>query len=98
MKKPSFTVIPADPGYLAIYENDDKTVETGDPIIAWRIETNEQTNSDELNSSCWPITVDGDIVDNCIGVQNPDMTISLFQDSFHKNIEALIKKRGSDKE
>lgn len=98
MQKPSHTIIPAHPGYLTVYEEDDKTIVVGEPVIAWRIETNEQTNSDELHSSCWPITVDGDIANNCIGVQNPDMTINLFQDSYHKNLETLIKKRGSEKE
>jgi hypothetical protein len=97
MNKSSFTVIPAQPGYLAIYEEDDKTVVLGDPIIAWRIETTEKSNSDEYLSSCWPITVDGDIVDNCIGVQNPNMTITLFQDELFENIESLQKKRGAKK-
>jgi hypothetical protein len=83
MSKPiSIQIIPAQPGYFTVYDFDGSIeVDTYEAIIAWRIETYEKSNSGDLYSSSTPLTIDGDVVDNCIGVQNPDLSITIFQDS-----------------
>jgi len=95
MKPLSIDIIPAQPGFLTVYDHsDEKSVEIGDPVIAWRVETYSRKNkNEEFITSCYPITVDGDAPSNCIGVQNPDMTISVFQESYHKSLEELTKTR-----
>ena len=67
----------------------DDSIEIGEPIIAWRIETYRSANTHEYSSVCIPITVDGDMVSNCIGVQNPDKTITVFEESTYKTISEL---------
>lgn len=44
------TILPAQPGYFAVYPNDE-----ADPIIAWEI----THDPDTLDYSVWPITTDG---------------------------------------
>jgi len=89
----SFHIIPAQPGYLTVYDDRErKIVEIGEPVIAWRIETTVDDNNKYI-SHCIPLTVDGEVASNCIGVQNPDSTINIFFESYHKNILELMNAR-----
>ncbi len=81
-------VIQALAGYFTIIDLGDELI-LDDPVIAWRIETGKKLNSDEYFSICTAITVDGDQVSNCIGVQNPDNTVTTFGDSRYKSLEEL---------
>lgn len=95
MNKPiSIQVISAQPGYFTVYDFDGSIeVDSYEPIIAWRIETYEKNNSTEIFSSTMPLTVDGDIVENCIGVQNPNLSITIFQETTYASLNELIKSR-----
>lgn len=94
MKRLSFGIVPAFPGFLTIYDcPESKKIETGEPVIAWRIETYPKKDSDELFSLCTPLTADGELASNCIGVRNPDMTVTLFGDSSYDSIEKLQQNR-----
>lgn len=94
MKPLSFEIVSAQPGFLTVYDFADvKKVDIGEPVIAWRIETHSKGASDELFSVCIALTVDGDAVSNCIGVQNPDMTITVFEESAYRSLEELQAMR-----
>jgi hypothetical protein len=95
MNKPiSIQVIPAQQGYFTVYNFDGSIeVDTYEPIIAWRIETYEKNNLSKVFSKTTPITVDGDVVENCIGVQNPNLSISVFEDSTYRSLSDLVKAR-----
>lgn len=94
MKPLSIQIVPASPGFLTVYDFDDtKEIEVCEPIIAWRVETYSKKEGDELFSSCVPITVDGDAGGNCIGVQNPDMTVTIFDGALYKSLEELRKQK-----
>jgi|SaaInl8_200m_RNA_FD_contig_41_1298515_length_736_multi_2_in_0_out_0_1 hypothetical protein len=96
MKPVSIEIVPALPGFLTIYDYpESEEIETAEPVIAWRIETYSIEDSDELFSSCIPLMVgsDGDPAPNCIGIRNPDMTVTLFDDSNYDSIEKLQQLR-----
>jgi hypothetical protein len=94
MKPLSIQVVSAQPGFLTVYDFDDvKKVDIGEPVIAWRIETYSRDSSDEVFSVCIALTVDGDHVSNCIGVQNPDMTITVFDHSSYRSLAELQAHR-----
>lgn len=89
MNPSSIAVIPAHAGYRAVYDMGD-FYEVGDPVIAWRIESAEIRG--QWNSNCFPLTVDGEAA-NCVGVQNPDLTITVFEDSTYKTIDELNREK-----
>lgn len=94
MKPLSIQIVPAQPGFLTVIDFDDvKKVELGEPVIAWRIETHSVANGDEVFSVCIAITVDGDAVSNCIGVQNPDNTVTVFEESTYVSLSQLQANR-----
>lgn len=94
MKPVSIVVVPALAGFFIVYDMDDPNeIEIGEPIIAWRIETYERESSSEVFSSCMPLTIDGDMVSNCIGVQNPDMTVTTFEDTTFRSLQELRQAR-----
>ncbi len=94
MKPLSIQIVHAQPGFFTIYDfNDVREVGIGEPIIAWRIETYANNTGDGLFSTCTPITADGDAGSNCIGVQNPDMTVYVFEDSNHRSLADLQANR-----
>lgn len=92
IKPESVSVIPALSGYFTVYDLE-TTIEVGEPVIAWRIETYEKQGGDELFSTCTALTVDGDMVSNCIGIQNPDKTITIFQESTYGSLKELNQEK-----
>ncbi len=94
MKPLSIQIVPAQPGFVTVIDFDDvKKVALGEPVIAWRIETHSVEKSDDVFSSCIAITVDGDAVSNCIGVQNPDNTVTVFEESTYASLAELQTNR-----
>jgi hypothetical protein len=92
----SIQIVPAQPGFLTVIDFDtEKEVALGEPVIAWRIETYSTNKEDSVFSVCVAVTVDGDAVSNCIGVQNPDKTVTVFEDSTYASLEALQISRYS---
>ena len=86
----SIQIVPAQPGFLTVIDFDDvKEVALGEPVIAWRVETYSTDRKDSVFSVCVALTVDGDAVSNCIGVQNPDKTVTVFEESNYASLEAL---------
>ncbi len=87
-------IVPAQPGFLTVFDfSETREVVTGEPIIAWRIETRSVREREDVFSTCTPITVDGDADSNCIGVQNPDMTVTVFQESTYDSLAELCRSR-----
>lgn len=94
MKAISVQVVPAQPGFFAVIDfNEERKVEIGEPIIAWRVETYPVEKSDDIFSVCIGLTVDGDPVSNCIGVQNPDTTVTVFEESTYRSLADLQSTR-----
>lgn len=90
MKALSIQIVPAQAGFLTVYDfADSKEVDTGEPVIAWRVETYNVKDRDDVFSQCVPLTVDGDADSNCIGVQNPDLTVTVFEDSTYRSLAEL---------
>ncbi len=88
MEQPLIEIVPAQPGFFTVYEFEkNKEFEVGEPVIAWRIKTVIRDYSSEAFSSCFPITADGDAADNCVGVQNPDMTVTIFDHTTYGSIK-----------
>lgn len=83
MDSSSITIIPAQPGFFEVYDMDD-AYELGSPVIAWRVESSVINGL--WTSTCTPLSADGE-TGNCVGVQNPDLSVTLFQDANYKNIE-----------
>lgn len=80
MKPLSIQIVPSQHGFSTVIDsNDEKAIYLGEPVIAWRIETFSINDSHSVFSTSTPITVDGDAVSNCIGVQNPDKTVTIFE-------------------
>lgn len=92
MKPESICIIPALPGYFTVYDLD-TVIEIGEPVIAWRIETYETQSGNKVFSICKALTVDGDMVSNCIGIQNPDKTITVFEQSTYASLEELNQEK-----
>ncbi len=94
MKVLQIQIIPAQPGYFTVIDLDDvKDVELGEPIIGWRIETYDNDKYTGVYSVCIALTVDGDAVSNCIGVQNPDNTVTVFEESTYRSLAELQAHR-----
>ena len=90
MKQLSIDIIPAQPGFRAIYDSDEE-VFLGGPVIAWRVESFPK-RGDEVISVCIPLLSDGEAGDNCIGVQNPDMSVTVFNDSeYNSSTDSLAE-------
>lgn len=89
MNSPSVTIIPAQPGFFEVYDVEDE-YEVGNPVIAWRIESIEVNG--RWTSTCIPLSGDGE-TDNCVGVQNPDLSVTLFQDANYKSIKDLNRAK-----
>lgn len=92
MKPESISVIPALPGYFTVYDME-TAIEVGEPVIAWRIETFETRDGNKKFSTCTALTVDGDMVGNCIGIQNPDKKITVFEQSTYGSLEELNQEK-----
>lgn len=91
MKPTHVHIIPAQPGYTAVFLDEtggDREVWADDVIIAWRIETHEGNEHRGLFSHCTPMTVEGDVGANCVGVQQPDGTVVIFEHSTFETLEA----------
>ena len=94
MKPQSIQIVPAQLGFFVVYDDEElKEVVIGDAVIAWRVETFFSDKGDDIFSSCSPLTIDGDVASNCIGVQNPDMTITVFQHSTYSSLAELQQER-----
>ena len=94
MKPLSIEIVPAQLGFFTVYDfENSKEIDVGEPVIAWRVETYLGNASDEAFSSCVPLTADGDAASNCIGVQNPDMTVTVFEESTYRSLTELRQDR-----
>lgn len=94
MKVLQIQIVPAQPGYFTVIDfSDVKEVEVGEPIIAWRIQTYDNANFTDVFSVCVPLTVDGDAASNCIGVQNPDNTVTVFEEANYRSLAELQAHR-----
>ncbi|GEC97055.1 hypothetical protein ZRA01_31280 [Zoogloea ramigera] len=94
--KPSYQIIPAQPGFSLVYDlgPEERTVELGEPVIAWRVETSATKDDPcDFSSVCIPITVDGDMDPSCAGVQNPDKTVTVFFSGTYSSIAELQAER-----
>jgi hypothetical protein len=90
----SIQIVPAQPGFYTIIDLDDsKEVVLDNPIIAWRVETYSTDREDSVFSVCVALTVDGDAVSNCIGVQNPDKTVTIFEESTYDSLATFQSSR-----
>ncbi|AWB65488.1 hypothetical protein C2869_03135 [Saccharobesus litoralis] len=91
MKPISIEVIAAQPGFLTVHNLEEYSdIVIGEPVVAWRIETYEKSSCYyEVQSCCTPLTVNGDVPTNCIGVQNPNLTITAFDHSTYDSLEEL---------
>lgn len=90
----SIQVVPAQPGFFTVYDFDDvKEVALGEQVIAWRVETYSTDRKDSVFSVCVALTVDGDAASNCIGVQNPDNTVTVFEESTYRSLDELQSAR-----
>jgi hypothetical protein len=90
----SINVIPASPGFATLIDlEDEREVVVGESVIAFRIETYREAMGESVYSVCVPLTVDGDAVSNCIGVQNPDKTVTVFESASYETLEALQVSR-----
>ncbi len=99
MKPISVEIVGAPSGYLTVFNLEDtKEILIGEPVIAWRIETYSIEESGSIYSVCIPLTVDGDVVSNCIGIQNPDMTVTVFEETTYASISELREARCLKKE
>ena len=86
--------IQANAGFSAVYDMEDlKELEVGSPVIAWRVETYEYSGSEEFSSVTTPIVADGDAGDNCVGVQNPDGTVTIFGETTYETISEANQKK-----
>lgn len=94
MKAEKVDIVPETVECYAVYDTGESVI-VDDRVIAWRIETNYNTG--EYNSTPYPITVNGDILEGCIGIQNPDKTITVFESSNYKSLKELNKERYPDK-
>lgn len=92
--KPSFTIIPAQPGFAVVYYHPvDDRFEFGlpEPIIAWRIETKWISLTGEYSSASFPITLDGEPGGYEWGIAGPGGEITFPGDiSFRTVDEALV--------
>lgn len=94
MKVLQIQIIPAQPGYFTIIDLDDvKKVELGEPVIGWRIETYDNEKFTGVYSVCVALTVDGDAASNCIGVQNPENTVTVFEEKTYRSLAELQAHR-----
>jgi hypothetical protein len=71
------TVVPAQPGYVTVYDFDD-CFDVCEAVIAWRVETRLIGAQDEPHTDTYAVTIDGDPASNCVGVQQPDGSIHFF--------------------
>lgn len=94
MKPEKIDIIPAFDGCFTVYDMDDR-VEVVEQVIAWRIET--YWSNDSCFSTSYPLTMDGEAGSNCIGIQNPDKTITVFEGDIYPSLEALNKERYPNK-
>ena len=93
MKLVNCTVVPAQPGYVTVYDMK-TTLELAEAVVAWRVETTQGIHEGTLNSASFPITAHGDVIDNCVGVQQPDGQVLFFGDcSIYPSLEKAIEAR-----
>lgn len=83
------TVIPAQPGFRAVYDEDGKSLFIADTIIAWRIES-RQNKDKSFSSYTYAVTLNGNPTEGCVGVLHPDGRVTLWQDTELENIDAAI--------
>ncbi len=90
MNTETIDIIPAQPGYYTVLEYEESYFDIDEPVIAWRVETYRMKSIEELRSNCIPLSIHGD-VRNCVGVQSPNGTITVFDDSKYESINELNK-------
>lgn len=85
------TVIPAQPGYYTIYDNDHKEpLSKGEMIIAWRVETEYHQDGDYYTSYSYPITLEGDPCSNWVGYLCPDKSVHMHMAKFESLEQANV--------
>lgn len=89
----SIQIIKAEPGYKTIYRFEDIGVpdafELGEDVLAWKFEVHFSQKKDDIYVLCVPLCIEGDVATNCIGVKNPDGTVSLFGETLLKSFEEI---------
>ena len=88
---PSFTIIPAQPGYRVVYSEDDGSLFVAEDVIAWRVET--EMLGESLRSDVYPVSTNGEAPSNWIGLQHPNGQVSLTQDQTYDSLEEAIEAR-----
>jgi hypothetical protein len=84
--EPTVTVIPAQPGFWTVHlfdTDEPNDVILGDPVIAWRIET-EQLQDGRMLTTSYAITPDGED-DTSHGMQYPNGVVVL-QSVYHRDL------------
>lgn len=94
---PIIHVVPAQPGFFEVYDlPEDREVILGDPVLAWRVETFVDETGQFVSSGVCPLTADGEMGANCIGVQNPDGSVTEFESGRHRSMKWLQSARYPD--
>src|SRR5690606_32960616 len=68
----------------------------GNQVLAWRVETFVDETGQFVSSGVCPLTADGEMGVNCIGVQNPDGSVTEFEIGRHRSIKGLQAARYPD--
>ncbi len=87
------TIVPALPGFVTV-DNAINTLVLAEAVIAWRIETTQDPNEDSLSSAAFPLIAHGDVIGDCVGVQQPDGKVLFFgEGSMYPSLEKAIEAR-----
>ena len=86
LEVPKVHVIPATPGTYTMV-NDNGELKLGCAVIAWRIDSYYDLDSERFVSSTYPITVYGDDY-HCLGITQPNGAVVLFELGIFENFYA----------
>ena len=89
LEKMDVEIIPANPGFLVVYENDKEIFVVEDDVIAWKIEIYSRI------TDVTPITTSGTVSDNYIGIINSDGFVTTC-DGTYLSVTELIKDKYPD--
>jgi hypothetical protein len=91
-RKPIYSVVAAQPGYVTVYEQDTE-YDLGEDVIAWHLETIEieTPNGTRLQTHTTPIVPGGTAPDNCVGVQQPNGQVVIFESATYSSLAEANK-------
>jgi len=69
-------IVPAVPGHATVYKGQDDEMWLEDDIVAWCYEV---TSNDDIVPRA-PLTINGPVRSNCIGVRKPDGSVTIFEE------------------